>query len=139
MRGPDTVREDAAMSIESTLSGYREAWTAGDLERIVAAYHDEFVLHYFGDSPLAGTHTGKEAAITVLGQATMRSERELIAVEDVLAGVELGALVVTERLGPERRECRRVLLYRVRDDKLAECWLYDEDQRFVDELWSREA
>jgi hypothetical protein len=53
------------MSIESTLQGYREAWTAGDLERIVAAYHDDFVLHYFGESPLAGTHAGKEAALTI--------------------------------------------------------------------------
>jgi hypothetical protein len=126
------------MSIESTLRGYSEAWTAGDLERIVAAYHDEFVLHYFGESPLAGTHAGKEAGLTILGQATMRSERELVEVSDVLVGAEMGALVVTVRLGPDRRECRRVLLYRVRDDKLAECWLYDEDQRFIDALWSRE-
>jgi hypothetical protein len=29
-----------------------------------------------------------------------------------------------------------VLLYRVEDGKLRECWLYDEDQRFIDELWS---
>ena len=132
------LRDDAAMSIESTLQGYREAWAAGDLERIVAAYHDDFVLHYFGESPLAGTHTGKEAALTILGQATMRSERELVEVSDVLAGAEMGALVAVERLGPERRECRRLLLYKVRDDKLAECWLYDEDQRFIDALWSRE-
>ena len=31
---------------------------------------------------------------------------------------------------------RRVFVYTVRDDKLAECWLYDEDQPFVDTLWS---
>lgn len=33
---------------------------------------------------------------------------------------------------------QRVLVYRVLDGKLRECWLYDEDQRFVDALWSRE-
>jgi hypothetical protein len=125
------------MSIEAVLQGYREAWTAGDLARIVDAYHDDFVLHYFGDSPLAGTHTGKEAGLTIVGQASARSQRELVEVSDVLVGEELGALVVRELLGPERRECRRVLLYKVRDGKLAECWLYDEDQRFVDSLWSR--
>ena len=123
------------MSIESTLRGYRDAWVAGDLTRIVEAYHEDFVLHYFGESPLAGTHTGKEAALTVLGQASARSERELVEVSDVLTGDEMGALVVRERLGPERREQRRILLYRVRDEKLAECWLYDEDQRFIDSLW----
>ena len=26
----------------------------------------------------------------------------------------------------------------VEDGKLRECWLYDEDQRFIDKLWSSE-
>ena len=127
------------MSIESTLQSYREAWLAGDLARIFDMYHDDFVLHYFGKSPLAGTHVGKEAALGALGPASARSERELVEVSDVLVGEQMGAVVAVERLGPERRECRRLLLYKVRDDKLAECWLYDEDQRFIDELWSRES
>ena len=125
------------MTIAAALNAYRDAWEAGDLARIVDAYHDDFVLHYFGTSPLAGTHTGKQAALTVLAQATERSQRELVSVEDVLVGEQFGALVATERLGPDRREVRRVLLYRVTDERLAECWLYDSDQAFVDGLWSR--
>ena len=125
------------MTIADTLNDYRDAWTAGDLARIVDAYHDDFVLHYFGTSPLAGTHMGKLAALTVLGQATERSGRELVAIEDLLVGSQFGALVAVERLGPERREVRRVLLYRVADDRLAECWLYDSDQPFIDALWSQ--
>ena len=31
-------------------------------------------------------------------------------------------------------EIERLLKYTVRDGKLAECWVYDEDQRLVDEL-----
>lgn len=127
------------MTIAATLNDYRDAWAAGDRARIVDAYHEDFVLHYFGSSPLAGTHTGKQAALTVLAQATQRSARELVEVQDVLAGERFGALVAVERLGPERREVRRVLLYEVRDGKLAECWLYDEDQPFVDALWAQES
>lgn len=37
------------------------------------------------------------------------------------------------------RRVRRVLLYRVQDEKLRECWLFDESQRFIDGLWSKEA
>jgi hypothetical protein len=33
---------------------------------------------------------------------------------------------------------KRVLLYRVQDEKLRECWLFDEDQRFIDSMWSKE-
>jgi hypothetical protein len=47
--------------------------------------------------------------------------------------------VAVERLGPERREVRRVLLCELRDGRLAECWLYDEDQPVVDALWTQKS
>jgi ketosteroid isomerase-like protein len=123
-----------------TVQRYAEAWSANDLEAVIGLYHDDFVLHYFGESPLAGDHVGKEAAVNVLLAATVRSGRQLDAIEDVLAGSTFGAIVARE--GVRRRDddgvlvIRRVFLYTVRDGKLAECWLYDEDQRAIDELWS---
>ena len=123
---------------QRVLRDYAEAWLAGDLERVLGAYHDEIVVHRGGTSPLAGTHVGKDAVVPVLGQASYRASRKLIAVEDVLVGDTFGALLATEDLGEPRRRVRRVLLYRVEDGMLRECWLYDEDQRFVDTLWSSE-
>ena len=120
------------------LRGYAEAWLASDLERVLGAYHDDIQLHYMGQSPLAGTHTGRDAAFAALGQASVRTSRKLIAVEDVLVGDTLGALIAFEDLGEPPRRVRRVLLYWVQDDKLRECWLFDEDQRFIDDLWSQE-
>jgi len=102
----------------------------------LGAYHDEIVLHYMGESPLAGTREGRDAVMEVLGQASFRSSRKLIEVEDVLVGQNLGAILAIEDLGDPPRRVRRVLVYRVEDGKLRECWLYDEDQRFVDQLWS---
>jgi len=119
-----------------TLRAYADAWLAADVEKVLGAYHDDIVLHYMGESPLAGTHAGKEAVFTILGQASYRASRKLIAVEDVLVGENFGALLAIEDLGEPPRRVRRVLLYRVEDGKLRECWLYDEDQRFVDKLWS---
>ena len=119
-----------------TLRAYAAAWMAGDLEQVLGSYHEDIVLHYMGESPLAGTHAGKEAVLSVLGQASYRASRKLIEVEDVLVGENLGALLAIEDLGEPPRRVRRVLLYRVQDGRLRECWLYDEDQRFIDELWS---
>jgi len=121
-----------------TLRSYADAWLAGDLEQVLGAYHDDIVLHYMGESPLAGTHSGKEAVFGVLGQASFRASRKLVEVEDVLVGENFGALLAIEDLGDPPRRVRRVLLYRVEDGKLRECWLYDEDQRFIDGLWSTE-
>ena len=42
--------------------------------------------------------------------------------------------MVREGVGDPLTVVRRVFLYKVRDGKLAECWLYDEDQRFIDTL-----
>jgi ketosteroid isomerase-like protein len=123
-----------------TVQRYADAWAANDLETVIGLYHDDFVLHYFGESPLAGDHVGKEAAVTVLLAATLRSGRQLDAIEDVLAGSTFGAIVAREGIrqpgGDDLRVIRRVFLYKVRDGKLGECWLYDEDQRAIDELWS---
>ena len=124
--------------IATTLHAYAAAWLAADLDKILASYHDDIVLHYMGDSPLAGSHVGRAAAFEVLGQATLRSSRRLIEIEDVLVGKRLGALLAIEELADPPRRMRRVLVYRVEEHKLRECWLYDEDQRFVDQLWSRE-
>ncbi|MFM8527036.1 MAG: nuclear transport factor 2 family protein [bacterium] len=120
------------------LRAYADAWLAGDLEKVLGAYHDEIVIHYMGESPLAGTHEGRDAVMEVLGQASFRASRKLIEVEDVLVGENLGAILAIEDLGEPPRRVRRVLVYRVEDGKLRECWLYDEDQRFVDGLWSSE-
>ncbi|MFM8992918.1 MAG: nuclear transport factor 2 family protein [Actinomycetota bacterium] len=100
-----------------------DAWLASDLEKVLASYHDDIELHYMGESPLAGTHRGRDAAFAALGQASVRTSRKLIAVEE---------------LGEPPRRVRRVLLYRVQDEKLRECWLFDENQRFIDGLWSKE-
>jgi len=123
---------------QRVLRDYAQAWLAGDLERVLGAYHDEIVLHYMGESPLAGTHVGKDAVFPVLGQASYRASRKLVDIEDVLVGDTLGALLATEDLGEPPRRVRRILLYRVKDGQLRECWLYDEDQRFVDALWSQD-
>mgnify|MGYP000845977118 FL=1 len=120
------------------LRAYAKAWLASDLEKVLASYHDDIELHYMGESPLAGTHRGRDAAFAVLAQASTRTARKLIDVEDVLVGDSLGALIAVEELGDTAKRVRRVLLYRVQDEKLRECWLFDEDQRFIDSMWSKE-
>ena len=127
-----------AEETSQVLRAYAKAWLASDLEKVLASYHDDIELHYMGQSPLAGTHRGRDATFTFLAQASTRTARKLITVEDVLVGESLGALIVVEDLGSPARRVKRVLLYRVQDEKLRECWLFDEDQRFIDSMWSKE-
>ena len=117
---------------------YADAWVANDVATIIDCYHDEIVFHYFGRSPLAGVHRGKAACLAVLKQIRERTQRRLLAVHDVLAGAEYGVVLARERFerGAKVAEVERLLKYSVRDGKLAECWVYDEDQRLIDEFFA---
>jgi ketosteroid isomerase-like protein len=116
------------------VSRYANAWRAGDRAALAACYHDDFTLHYFGRHPLAGDHGGKAAALSVLAEVTKRTNRRLLAIVDVMAGPERGALLVRERFERDGRtaDVERLLVYAVRDGLLSECWVYDQDQTQVD-------
>ncbi|ATA55072.1 ketosteroid isomerase [Variovorax boronicumulans] len=136
-----TPTTPAASEILAVVQRYAQAWAANDLKAIVDCYHDEVVFHYFGRSPLAGTHRGKAACLAVLKQVKERTNRRLVAIRDVLAGEHFGLIVAVEQFEHQGRpvELERQLRYAVKDGKLSECWIYDEDQRWVDEVLSSAA
>jgi uncharacterized protein len=123
-----------AESIRRAVSGYAAAWLAGDRQAMLASYHDEFTLHYFGRNPLAGVHRGKPAALAILAEVTRRSHRKLSGIVDVMAGPERGALLVREIFQRDGKtaEVERLLVYSVRDGLLWQCWVYDQDQALID-------
>ena len=113
---------------------YAAAWQAGDRAGVVASYHADFTLHYFGGNALAGVHRGKQAALAILAEVARRTNRKLLGIVDVMAGPERGGLLVRERFNREGRsaEVERLLVYSVRDGLLWHCWVYDQDQALVD-------
>jgi len=121
-------------SIRAAIERYAAAWTAGDMSAITACYHADFTLHYFGRNALAGDHVGKAAALHTLGEFSVRTQRRLKSILATMAGPERGAIVAREAMGPNGVEIDRLLVYTVQDDLLAECWVYDTDQRYIDSL-----
>ena len=132
--------DDQRQQTEAVVRAYCEAWEKGDVAAIFGLYHDDFTLHYFGRSPMAGNHVGKAAAVQALGKVQTLTNRKLIEIHDVLSSADHGAVLARERFeqGGKTLEVNRILLYHVKDGKLAECWLFDNDQRAVDEFWSSE-
>lgn len=117
---------------------YVDAWLAGDFHGMMATYAEGFVLHWFGANPFAKTMRGKAEAIGALMEFTRRTGRKLASVVDVMAGPARATVIVRESLtiGGGTREVERVLVYRVEDGLLAECWVYDQDQRLIDQALS---
>jgi ketosteroid isomerase-like protein len=123
---------DRASEIRTIVERYATAWRDGDLATMLDCYHDDVVLHWFGANPLSGDHAGKGVALAALGEFTRRTQRRLVGIVATMAGPERGAIVAREELGGT--EVERVLVYTVRDGKLAECWVYDRDPALVDRL-----
>ena len=123
-------------AVREVVQRYADAWAANDLKAIVDCYHDEVVFHYFGQGPLAGVHKGKTACLALLKQVKEKTNRRLLSVRDVLAGEHFGLIVAVEQFEREgaTHVLERLLRYSVRDGRLAECWIYDEDQRLIDQL-----
>lgn len=134
----DTGDRQQAEGVREAVSRYAAGWLAGDRAAMAACYHDEFRLHYTGQNPLAGTHSGKAAAFAVLAEVARRTNRKLLDVEDVMAGPRRGALLVRESFTRDGRtaEVERLLVYSVRDGLLFECWVYDRDQAAVDAFFA---
>ncbi len=128
--------DSASDDIRTVLTRYASAWRAGDLQAIMSCYHDDFTLHYFGTSPLAGVHRGKGAALAVLADFSRRSQRRLIEISDIAVGATRGVILAREEIsiGGRPVEIDRTLIYAVRDSLLAECWVLDQDQRLIDEM-----
>lgn len=126
--------EDVLAANAEVLNRYATAWAAGDIKAVFAAYHPDFTVHYGGGNPLAGTHTGKSAALAAMAEISKRSGRKLVEVVDILPGVRRSALVVRESFDRDGRtaEVERVLTYAIRDGLFHECWVYDLDQVLVD-------
>jgi ketosteroid isomerase-like protein len=131
---PGIENEAAIEHTRQAIGRYATAWLAGDRPALAACYHDDFTLHYFGHNRLAGDHKGKAAALSILAEVTRLTNRQLLAIVDVMAGPERGALLVRERFERDGKsaEVERLLVYAVHDGLLRECWVYDQDQALVD-------
>jgi hypothetical protein len=121
----------------ATLRRYADSWVTGDLEAVLGAYADDVVFHYFGTTDLAGDHVGTAAAVDAMAAVSIRAPRRIVEIVDVLAGDQLGAIVVVEELSRDGEVAlvRRVLTYKVENGKIIECWVLDEDQPLIDRFW----
>jgi uncharacterized protein len=119
------------------LRRYADAWRGGDLDQLLGCYGDDFTLHYGGTSRFAGTHVGKDAAVSVMVDVSTVAPRELVDIDHLLVGDGAGALVVTERLvrDGESAEVSRTLLYEVSGGRLTACRLLEHDRATVDHFW----
>jgi uncharacterized protein (TIGR02246 family) len=124
---------------EEVMAAYGGAWEAGDPEAAWEFYADDVVMRLPGRGALAGEHRGRDAVIAAIRALLDRTATATVDVEvvDRLVSGNRVALVVREAVarGNERLQLRRVNLYRIEGDRIAEIDIFEADQYEVDEFF----
>jgi ketosteroid isomerase-like protein len=129
-----------ASSKAEVMERFVEAWERSDWEAATAIWADDVVHHVPGRSQLAGDFFGKQAFLDHYGRvlAELGGTIEVVEFHDVLVSEDHAVALVKERAvrGERRLEFNRVVVYHLRDGKIAETWSHDYDLYALDEFWS---
>jgi uncharacterized protein len=132
--------ERAASFIEALHRAQAELYSGGSEEGVRSLLTPDVVWHVPGTSPIAGRYQGVEDVVTYmrrrrdLADRTFRMHlREILVGEgEVFAALTDGTAVIDG----QAREWSTIGLYRLRDDRLAECRLIPFDAAGFDAIWA---
>jgi ketosteroid isomerase-like protein len=131
-----------AEAVLARLHAAQAAFYAGeDATAVRAALTDDIAWHVPGTNAIAGDHRGIEAVLNYfarrrdLANKTFRMHpRDILTGDgDTVAALTDG----TATIDGVDQAWSTVGLYRVRDDRIAECWLLPLDPAAFDAIWSR--
>ena len=107
------------------------AFAAGDLQAVGESLADDIVWHSLGHSRFSRDYSGREDVFGLFGTLFQETDGTFrIELKDVLANDERAVALTTNR----GQRLGRTLVYdeaavfRVADGKIAEAWLYVDDQ-----------
>jgi len=117
----------------------REAFFAGDVGPALALYDENLVwTNDEAAGPIAGTHTGVQAVLEMLGRGMELYEGSLTQeVHATLASDDYVVEIMTERADVQGHqfENRAVYVYRLVNDKIVEIFTLDRDRGSAAEFW----
>jgi ketosteroid isomerase-like protein len=118
--------------------GY-DAFIAGDMATLSELFHEDAVWHLPGNGGLAGTKKGRDETFAYFGELVARSNGTLkVTMHDVLANDEHAIGLHNDRAERNGKTIDHnvVLIFHLRDGKIAEAWEFHEDQAANDAFWS---
>lgn len=121
-------------------NAYNEALIAGDFEAVFATMADDIIWHQPGKSKVSGKVVGKEALGAHLAQfgastnGTFRVLKNWVSANDDL--VAANVTFKAERENGDNLDMNGIDLFRIKEGKIVEVWLFSSDQAKEDEYWN---
>lgn len=116
----------------------RRAYAGGDLDALRTKLTEDVVWHVPGHSRISGEHRGIEAVLAYFdARRTMTDHTFQVTVHGISLVGDRVVQLAGGRAMRERNELswETVGVFRVEDDRVAECWLVPFDQYAFDEIW----
>jgi ketosteroid isomerase-like protein len=138
---PPSSGEGGAMAHpneELVRRGY-EAFNNADVETLRQLFADTTIFHEPGRSPISGDYEGLDQVLGFFGTLAERSGGTFRAnLHDVLANDEHVVGLHSSDAERDGRQVRSptVLVFHVRDGRIAETWSHHHDQHEFDEFWA---
>lgn len=124
---------------EAVVRRFVDAMVKRDVGAIADSFADDVVFHIAGRNALSGDHRGKQVVLTRLFQAWEEAFGGLeVRIHDVLANDDHVVALSDRRASRDGRvlDMRAATVYHVREDKIAEAWLFEWDPYSIDEFLS---
>ena len=116
-----------------------DAFTDGDLDSLAAMFEEEVVWHTPGRNFLAGDYEGRDAVLaSFVEEFDLSHGSYRVHVHDVLANDQhiVALLRATASRNERTLDMNYVLVFEMRDGRVAEAWESWADQRTLDQFWS---
>lgn len=114
-------------------------YAGGEQVPVAAMLADDVVWHVPGRSPIAGEHRGLDDVLTYFARRRELAHASFrIEVRGIVADAERAVVLAG---GAVRREGQTaawgtVAIFRIADERVAECWVVPHDQDAFDAIWS---
>lgn len=117
----------------------RRAYAGEGIDGLRAVLADDVVWHVPGRSAIAGEHRGIEGVLAYLEKRRSMTDSSFVVSVHGMSVID--GRVVQLAAGRAMRDGRELAwetvgVFRVADDRVAECWLIPFDQLAFDEIWS---
>ncbi len=115
------------------------AFASGDMAVLTELFADDVTWHVSGNSPISGTHRGREAVFAVFARTGQLSGGTFkIDVHDVVAN-DVHAVALTRATASRQGKQYDAMdtdVYHMSGGKVTEFWSFAEDTKKADEFWS---
>lgn len=120
---------------------YFDYLKSGQFEELMNLFSDDIIWHQPGQSHLAGTYRGKKQVAELFGRFMQLSQNsfKIDQVDDVMSNQNLvtATLSFSAQSGEQSLQMRGVDLMRVDEGKIAEVYLFSQDQAQEDAFWDK--